>query len=82
MSKNSKDNKLFMNFTPGVSKTAIKTMQLQTRKSGLRNKTAIKLQDIAKLYNPVLRGWIAYYGCYNKWTLTSVFRNFNTTLIA
>ncbi|WP_342265442.1 group II intron reverse transcriptase/maturase [Cardinium endosymbiont of Philonthus spinipes] len=82
VSKNSKSNKLFMNFTPGVSNTAIKSMRLETRKSGIRNKAAIKLQDIAKLYNPVLRGWIAYYGKYNKWALAPVFRHFNTSLIA
>lgn len=81
VSKSRKDNKLFMNFTPGVSKTTIKSMRLQTRKSGIRNKVEIKLEDIARQYNPVLRGWIEYYGCYNKWALAPVFRHFNTTLI-
>lgn len=70
-----------MNFTPGVSKTATTSMRLRARKSGIRNKAAINPQDIAKLYNPVLRAWIAYYGCYNKWALAPVFRHFNTALI-
>jgi len=82
VSRRGKDSKLFMNFTPGVSRTAIKSMRLQTRESGIRNKSELKLEDIAKKYNPVLRGWIEYYGCYNKWALASVFRHFNTTLIA
>lgn len=70
-----------MNLTPGVSKAAIKSMRLQTRKSVIRNKVEIKLEDIAKQYNPVPRGWIEYYGCYNKWALAPVFQHFNTTLI-
>ena len=57
-------------------------MRLQTRESGIRNKSELKLEDIAKKYNPVLRGWIEYYGYYNKWALASVFRHFNITLIA
>lgn len=81
-SMNSKNGKLFMNFTPGVSKTAMKTMRSETRNSGLRNRSDMSLEDIAKYYNPVLRGWIEYYGRYNRWALYQVFRHFNLTLVA
>lgn len=81
-SKNSQNNKLFINFTPGVSKSAIKSMRTTIRRKGLRNKTDMSLEEIAKLYNPIIRGWIEYYGSYNRWALSPVFRHFNTTLIA
>lgn len=76
-SMNKKNGKLFMNFTPGVSQVAMKTMRSETRNIGLRNRSDLSLEDIAKRYNPVLRGWIEYYGRYNRWALYRVFRHFN-----
>lgn len=80
-SMNKKNGKLFMNFTPGVSQSAMKAMRSETRNSGLRNRSDMSLEDIAKYYNPVLRGWIEYYGRYNRWALYQVFRHFNLTLV-
>lgn len=80
--KNSKRNSIFVNFTPAVSKTAQKSMRATTRKWGLRNRTDLGLNDIANMYNPILRGWIGYYGRYYPSALYSVLRHFNKTLIA
>jgi len=80
--KNSKRNIMFVSFTPAVSKAALKSMRAETRKRNFRNRTEINLKDIAKMYNPVLRGWIEYYGRYNRSSLYPVFRHFNKTLIA
>ena len=73
---------MFMNFTPAVSKVAQKSMRAETRKRGLRNRTDLGLNDIATLYNPVLRGWIQYYGRYYPSALYPVLRHFNKTLVA
>ena len=78
---NKKTNVLFMNFTPGVSKTAIKSMRRMIRRSALRNRTEQSLNDIAKWWNPIIRGWIGYYGVYNKWAMYPVLRHFNLTLV-
>ncbi len=40
----------------------------------------MELEDIARKYNPVLRGWMEYYGKYNPSEMSSVFKHFNTTL--
>lgn len=80
--KNSKRNSLFLNFTPAVSKTALKSMRAETRRWNFRNRTDLNLKDIANMYNPILRGWINYYGRYTRSSLYSVFRHFNKTLIA
>lgn len=79
--KNAKENIMFVSFTPAVSKRAQKSMRAKTRKSNIRNRTELGLKDIAKLYNPVLNGWIEYYGCYCRSALYPVFRHFNITLI-
>lgn len=80
--KNSKQNKMFVSFTAGVSKTAQKSMRAKTRARGLRNRTDLSLNEIATMYNPVLRGWIEYYGHYCRSELSSVLRRFNKTLVA
>nr|WP_253310032.1 group II intron reverse transcriptase/maturase [Rickettsia endosymbiont of Ceutorhynchus assimilis] len=79
---NSKSKKLFMSFTPGVSKNAIKSMRAKIRRSNIRNRADKSLSDIAKEYNPILRGWIQYYGCYNRWAMSKVLRHFNLSLIS
>ncbi len=82
LSRNSKTQRLFLNFTPAVSKAALKTMRAKTRKSGLRKRTDLELAEIARLYNPILQGWINYYGRYNRAELYPVLRHFNVTLVS
>lgn len=80
--KNSKRNSMFVNFTPAVSKTAKKAMCAKTRQANWRNRTDLSLEDIARMYNPVLRGWLEYYGRYSPSALYPVLRHFNKTLVA
>lgn len=80
--KNTKRNSMFVNFTPAVSKSAIKLMRATTREYNLRNRTDLSLNDIARWYNPVIQGWINYYGKYSRSALYPVFRHFNLTLVS
>jgi hypothetical protein len=80
--KNRKKNSLFVNFTLAVSKTALKAMRAKIRRDGLRNRTDLSLEEIAKWYNPVLQGWLNYYGSYCRSGMYSTWRHFNKTLIA
>jgi RNA-directed DNA polymerase len=72
---------VFMSFSPAVSKAAAKSMRSHVRKSGVRKRADLSLEEIAKWYNPILRGWIGYYGHYNQSAMDSVMRHFNKTLI-
>ena len=80
--KNTKRGTMFINFTPAVSKSALKAMRTKTRKSNFRNQSNLTLQDIARLYNPVLRGWLQYYGKFYPSALYPMLRHFNQTLVA
>ncbi len=80
--KNSKDSKLFLSFTPAVSKASARSMREKTRNHRFYRRTDLSLNDIAKRFNPVLRGWIEYYGRYNRSALCPVFRHFNKILVA
>ena len=80
--KNTKRDSMFMNFTPAVSKEALKSMRANTRKYDLRNRTDLSLTDIARWYNPILQGWLNYYGKYSRSSLYPIWRHFNKTLVA
>lgn len=75
--ENSRNNSLFISFTPAVSQEAQKSMRATIRKSGLSRRTDVSIYDIADRYNPILRGWIQYYGRYNIMKLSSVMIHFN-----
>ena len=79
-SKN-KYGKFFINFTPGVSQKACKAMKEKTRSWKLRLRSDKTMVDLAKMYNPVVRGWINYYGEYYKSALYPVLRHLNQTLV-
>jgi RNA-directed DNA polymerase len=80
--KNRKRNSLFVSFAPAVSAKALKVMRQTTRRLNYRNRTELSLRDISRLHNPVLRGWIAYYGRFYPSALYPVFRHINKTLVA
>ncbi|HYA44145.1 MAG TPA: group II intron reverse transcriptase/maturase [Acidimicrobiales bacterium] len=80
--KNPKRNSLFVAFTPAVSTSALKAMRQETRRRRFRNQSDLSLEDISRLYNPVLRGWLAYYGRFYPSAMYPVFRHFNKTLVA
>lgn len=63
--KKKAEDVFFVSFSPAVSKRALKSMRAKTRQSNLRNRTDKGLDEIAEWYNPVLHGWINYYGRYN-----------------
>ncbi len=75
-----KDGKLFTGFLPGVSNSALKSMRAQIRKSAIRNKTYLSIQEISKEFNPILRGWQNYYGKFYASALYPIWRHFNITL--
>ena len=80
--KNRKRNSMFVNFTPAVSKAALTSMRQTTRKLNYRNRTNLSLADIARLHNPILRGWLGYYGRFYPSAMYPVLRHFNRTLVA
>jgi len=77
-----RDNSLFGGFNPAVSSSAMRAMRATIRDLNLRRQTQLSLQDIARQLNPLLRGWIAYYGRYAPSALYPLLRYVNQTLVA
>ena len=72
--------KHFISFTPAVSNEAATKMRRTMRSWRLHLRSDKAIDDLARMWNPVLRGWIQYYGRFYKSALYSVFRHLNRTL--
>lgn len=72
--------KMFCGFTPAVSKSALNAMREAIRGLHIRTRTEVTLYDIAREINPMVRGWIAYYGRYTRSALYPMARHINQTL--
>ncbi|MGH9344114.1 MAG: reverse transcriptase domain-containing protein, partial [Terriglobia bacterium] len=77
-----KRKEVFDGFTPAVSKAALRSMRKKVRELDFRKQTQMELRDIARRLNPILRGWIEYYGHYNPSALYPLYRYINQTLVA
>jgi len=76
-----KRNCLFMNFTPAVSKSALKSMRLKIRKLRVRMATNRNIEQLALWLNPLINGWIGYYGRYSRSALYAMSRHVNKALV-
>ena len=55
--------RLFVSFSPGVSDKAAKAMRRTMRRHWrIARRTDKDLTDLARMFNPTMRSWIAYYG--------------------
>ncbi|APF02504.1 TPA: group II intron reverse transcriptase/maturase [Legionella pneumophila] len=79
--KNQRNGLRFTSFTPAVSKTAMKAMRAKIKKCRLGRRTELSIQDIVDGCNPILQGWVNYYGQYHITEMESVFRHFNQSLV-
>jgi RNA-directed DNA polymerase len=78
----SQSGRLLCGFTPAVSPSALKSMRATIRDLDIRRRTQVSLGDIALQINPLLRGWIDYYGRYTPSALSPMLRHVNQTLLA
>ena len=79
-SKN-KHGKFFINFTPAVSNKAKTAMQQAIHDWRIHLKPDKTLEDLSHMFNPILRGWVNYYGRFYKSELYSVLRHMNRALV-
>lgn len=80
--RRARDGMLFWGFNPAVSPAALKDMRATIRDLDLLHKTQLSLDEIGRKINPLLRGWIAYYGRYAPSALAPLFRYVNQRLVA
>ena len=73
--------KHFINFTPAVSNKAGKAMRQTARRWRMHLRSDKTLEDLSRMFGPVIRGWINYYGSFYKSALYKTLRHLNRTLV-
>jgi RNA-directed DNA polymerase len=78
--QNGRKDGSFTNWLPAVSTKAMKSMNEKMRGWEVLKKTGTTIQEIALKINPVLRGWINYYGKFYKTKLRNFMHIVNVKL--
>lgn len=79
---NGKTKQVFFNFLPSISKVSLKSVKGKIKSYQIQRRSDLEWEEIAELFNPMLQGWINYYGFFYRSGLYSVFRYFHDKLIA
>jgi RNA-directed DNA polymerase len=65
------------NFLPAISRGSKKEINRRICSWHIQLKNENTLSDLSRMFNPILRGWHAYYGCFYQLALRQLWRNFN-----
>jgi RNA-directed DNA polymerase len=75
-----KRGRLFDGFAPAVSPRVLKEKGRQLREMRIHRWTGASLDDLAAMINPVVAGWMDYYGRFRPWELYPLLERVNTYL--
>jgi RNA-directed DNA polymerase len=75
-----KYGRIYVNFAPAVSREALTAMRQTVRGWHLQLKCDQSLEDLSRMFNPVLRGWANYYGRFHGSALRPLWQNVNDYL--
>lgn len=78
-SKN-RHGKYFINFTPAVSDKAGKAIRAEIRSWKLHLRSDKAIEDLSRMFNPIIRGWLQYYGRYYRSALYPLMRQLDRSL--
>ncbi|MFL5883109.1 MAG: group II intron reverse transcriptase/maturase [Actinomycetota bacterium] len=73
--------KHFVSFLPAVSPDAMKAMGAEIRSWHLARRSDKSLDDLARMFNSIVQGWINYYGRFYKSKLLYFLRRLNQHLM-
>lgn len=79
--RNERDQVTFTGFTPAISKDALKRISGTVRRWRLGRRTSLTLADLARWMNPIVRGWMQYYGRFNRSVMYPFLQRINTYLM-
>ncbi len=76
----SRQGRYFVNFSPAISTRAAKSIGETMKQWRMHRQSHKSLDDLARMSNPVIRGWINYYGSFYKSALYPIFQTLNNIL--
>ena len=80
--RRSKDRygRVFVNFTPGISRESAKEIRQTVRSWRLQLKSEKSIEDLGRMFGSVIRGWINYYCRFYRSAYAPVARHLNWAL--
>ena len=75
-----KDGTKFTSFLPAISPEALKAKSARLRELRIHRHTDLTLEDLAGWLNPIVAGWMRYYGRYYRSALYPLLRRVNVYL--
>lgn len=76
-----RNGKPFVGFSPAVSNEAKKAMGKVIRSWRISHRSDKTLSELARMINPIVRGWINYYGRFYKSMLYPLLKHINAHLV-
>jgi len=76
-----RNGRIFYSFNPAVSEQAKKAMRQKIRRMRLQTKTYLSIEELSERINPVIRGWINYYGHFRRFEMYTVLSQLNKALV-
>lgn len=77
-----KAGKFFVSFSPAVSRKSLKAMRLKIKTHPLVQKCfSLSIEEVAKAINPMIQGWINYYGKFRKSSMSAIYDYINEKLM-
>lgn len=73
-SAKTRTGKYFMSFSPAIAPQASQAVREELRGWRLHQSSDLALEDLSKMYNPTIRGWLQYYGRFNRSVLYRTLR--------
>ena len=77
---NRKTGRHFSSFSPAISPEALKATSDRLRELRIHRRTNLSLNDLARWLNPIVAGWMNYYGRYYRTALHPLLRRVSTYL--
>ena len=71
----------FSNFLPAISKDALNRISAEVRSWRLHLRTGHSFKDLARRINPVVAGWMQYYGAFYRSALSPLLQRINAYLM-
>jgi group II intron reverse transcriptase/maturase len=72
--------RLFVGFNPAMSQKAAKTMRDEICSWQIHLRSDKSIEDLSRMFNPKLRGWVNYYGSFYRSELYKNLRSFSVIL--
>ena len=72
---------MFVSFLPAISKHALNRISAEVRSWRLHHRTRLTFADLARWINPIVRGWMQYYGAFYRSALYPLLSRINAYLM-